>query len=84
MRTYTLELIACNADETISTMLTNVETGEYREEVWEYKDNEWIWVNGWGTNGWDFGLYEVLNRVDSATDGMLENLLELGVIEFEI
>ena len=84
MRTYVLELITCNTNETISTMLTDIETGEYREEVWEYKDNVWIWVNGWGTNGCDFGLYEVLNRVDSATDGMLENLLELGVIEFEI
>ena len=83
MKTYRLELINCNSDETISTMLTDVDTAEYREELWEFSDGTWIWKNGWGTNGWDFGLYEVLNRVDSATDGMLEILLELSVIEFE-
>ncbi len=81
--TYKLELIGAFENGNISTMLTDIDTAEYREEHWKNESGNWIWENGWGTNSWDSGLYEVLNNNDEATDGMLNQLLEIGELEFQ-
>lgn len=81
--TYKLELIEVFENGNIATMLTDIDTAEYREEHWKNESSNWIWENGWGTNSWDSGLYEVLNNNDEATDGMLNRLLEIGELEFQ-
>ena len=81
--TYKLELIEVFENGNIATMLTDIDTAEYREEHWKNESGNWIWENGWGTNSWDSGLYEVLNNNDEATDGMLNQLLEIGELEIQ-
>ena len=80
---YLLALAAQNGHDNINTILTNIETGESREEQWERVDGEWIWQDGWGdaVNG----LYQVLNENNARTDELLTEVESnfYGEVEFE-
>lgn len=80
---YLLALAAQNGHDSINTILTNIETGESREEAWERVDGEWIWQNGWGDA--KNGLYQTLNENDARTDALLNEVESnvYGEVEFE-
>ena len=66
---YELKLVAQNGSDSINTILTNLETGESREEQWEREEGYWIWQNGWGDA--DNGLYRVLFENNERVDRIL-------------
>ncbi len=80
---YLLALAAQNGHDSINTILTNIETGESREESWERVDGEWIWQNGWGEA--KHGLYQVLKENGTRTDELLTEVEAnaYGEVEFE-
>lgn len=82
---YTLKLVAQNGHDRINTILTNMETGEDREEQWErMEDGQWVWENGWGEaeHGLFHVLYEDCERVDALLTEVEANCY--GEVEFEV
>ena len=81
---YELKLVAQDGSDSITTILTNLETEESREEQWEREEGYWIWQNGWGDA--ENGLYRVLFENDERVDRMLSECESsfTGIIEFEI
>ena len=81
MQNYHLELVIENGDS-INTVVTNLNEGCSREEIWRFNGETWIWENGWSTNSMEQGLYDILDRNDVNTDSILNELCKIGVIEF--
>ena len=81
---YELKLVAQNGSDSITTILTNLETGESREEQWEREEGYWVWWNGWGDA--ENGLYQVLFENNERVDRILSECesSSTGIIEFEI
>lgn len=81
---YELKLVAQNGSDSITTILTNLETGKSREEQWECEDGCWVWQNGWGDA--DNGLYRILFENDEQVDRILFECesSSTGIVEFEI
>lgn len=82
MNKYTIKITALNGHDEITTLLTNSETGESREEQWAREDGCWVWQNGWGDA--DNGLYRVLFENASRTDAILTELEASSTGEMEI
>ena len=87
MNKYAIKITARYEQNGINTLLTNTLTGHSIEESWTREGNEWIWKDGWTTDGGNQpGLYSVLNEDDEKTDYLL-SALELncsGEITFEV
>lgn len=81
MQNFHLELVVENNDS-INTVVTDLNEGCSREEIWRFNGETWIWENGWSTNGMEQGLYGILDRNDANTDSMLNELCKIGVINF--
>lgn len=81
MQNYHLELVIENGDS-INTVVTDLNGGCSREEIWRFNGETWIWENGWSTNGMEQGLYDILDRNDANTDSMLNELCKIGAINF--
>ena len=81
MKKYHLELIN-QYDNSIVTVISNVDEGCSREEIWRFENETWIWENGWTVNGMEIGLYDILDHNDANTDTMLNELCKTGTITF--
>ena len=81
MKKYHLELIN-QYDNSIVTVISNVDEGCFREEIWRFENETWIWENGWTVSDMEIGLYDILDRNDANTDNMLNELCKTGTITF--
>ena len=76
MKTYTIKITARDGQDSINTLLTNTSNGHSIEERWTREGNEWIWQDGWTTDGSNQpGLYAVLNESVEKTDYLLNALV---------
>jgi hypothetical protein len=78
MKDYVLELKSIDKNHNITIVLTDIESGEFSEEVWilgadgNYFSNE---MDG-------FNLYNLLTRNDKFVNSFLGSLIAVGVIRF--
>lgn len=84
MKTYLLELTAYGNENSITTRISNTDTGCYMEESWKKEDDTWILKENWTNKDMSLGqgLYETLFCCDKRTDEMLNEVIKIGSMEF--
>lgn len=84
MKTYLLELTAYGNENSITTRISDVETGCYMEESWIKEEGTWIFEENWTNKDLSLGqgLYEILFCNDKRTDEMLNEVIKIGSMEF--
>lgn len=84
MKTYLLELTAYGNENSITTRISDVETGCYMEESWIKEEGTWILEENWTNKDLSLGqgLYEILFCNDKRTDEMLNEVIKIGSMEF--
>lgn len=84
MKTYLLELTAYANKNSITTRISDVETGCYMEESWIKEEGTWIFEENWTNKDTSLGqgLYEILFCNDKRTDEMLNEVIKIGSMEF--
>ena len=86
MKTYLLELTAYGNENSITTRISDSDTGCYMEESWIKEDDTWILKENWTNKKMNLGqgLYEILFCCDKRTDEMLNEVSKIGSIEFTL
>lgn len=84
MKTYLLELTAFGNENSITTRISDTDTGCYMEESWIKEDDTWILKENWSNKNMSLGqgLYETLFCCDKRTDEMLNEVIKIGSMEF--
>ena len=84
MKTYLLELTAYGNKNSITTRISDVDTGCYMEESWIKEEGTWILEDNWTNKDLSLGqgLYEILFCNDKRTDEMLNEVIKIGSMEF--
>lgn len=84
MKTYLLELTAYGNENSITTRISDVDTGCYMEESWKKEEGTWILEDNWTNKDLSLGqgLYEILFCNDKRTDEMLNEVIKIGSMEF--